>query len=337
MSDAERGLRSIRRAQDEVPQVVQCPKDHSTGRLDQADRGVTPGFVVSAIVHISLIAVLGMYGIAPEVVQPRPLLNSRWSPVSPAPVNEPQFTHVPVTLQDSADAGGTTAVGPLLNNAVSNAIIELPQTSRAPDRLLLTVGEMGQPLAGGPLGSSAAGTGTGSSQGTGSGAGFFGSESSIESVVFVVDCSGSMNRPHASEAKTRFRRLKFELVKSIGNMTPAKRFFILFFNDRAHPMPAAGLQWATPDAQQHYLTWMAKVPAVGDTDPRSALHHALRLGPEAIYFLTDGSFAYKIDQDLLKLRQRRVAIHTFAFGDRGAEAVMKSLANNNGGQYHFVP
>jgi hypothetical protein len=222
-----------------------------------------------------------------------------------------------------------------------NRVAEPSSSSSISPHEQLTASEMGQPVTGLMNGTSASpsnpGTGAGVSPGSGTGSGFFGSDSSVGSVVFVVDCSGSMNRPHNSAAKTRFRRLKFELIKSIGNMNPTKQFFIVFFNDRAHPMPALGLQWATAEVQQHYLKWMAQVPAGGQTDPRGALHQALLLRPEAIYFLTDGSFAHKIDQELLNLHQRRVAIHTFAFGDRGAEHILRALADHNGGRYHFVP
>lgn len=181
------------------------------------------------------------------------------------------------------------------------------------------------------------GKGVGAGQGDGEGGGFFGMDVKAQSVVFVVDCSSSMNQPHESEAKTRFRRLQFELLKCVGSLGSTQQFYIVFFNDKPIPMPARGLQYATLPARQKYLEWMARRRAGGETDPRKALEIALRLNPQAIYFLTDGAFIFKIDEELKQLRQRRCQIHTFSFGTPDAELVMKAVAANNRGEYHYVP
>ena len=173
--------------------------------------------------------------------------------------------------------------------------------------------------------------------GDGNGDGFFGARMTGRRFVFVVDCSRSMNHPHKSEAKTRFRRLQLELLNSISAMQPDEKFFIVFFNDRVIPMPASSLQPATRDRQKHFLHWMTRVRADGDTDPRSALRLALKLRPDVIYFLTDGSFERPIQRDLERLHQDRVAIHTFAFGNRAAQPLLKSIAVRNAGEYHFIP
>lgn len=183
--------------------------------------------------------------------------------------------------------------------------------------------------------SAAAGDGNG---GNGSGGvGFFKVKDDVKSVVFVVDCSTSMRKAHASQWKTRFRRLQAELVHSISRMKDDQKFFIIFFNDEAIPMPARALQPAVPRVKRHYLRWMARQRPNGQTDPRKAMGIALRLQPDAIYFLTDGVFGFKIRQQLMKIRQSRVAIHTFAFGNEKAEFSMKAIAAANGGKYVFVP
>ncbi|MFQ5730893.1 MAG: VWA domain-containing protein [Planctomycetaceae bacterium] len=187
------------------------------------------------------------------------------------------------------------------------------------------------------------GTGTGNSPGSGNGGGanagkgFFGIKPDIGSCVYVVDCSGSMNQKHASQWKTRFRRLKAELLRAIGNMRPEQRFYIIFFNDSPIRMPAQTLQPADAKTKRRYLEWMVKQRAVGETDPRGAMHYALKLQPDTIYFLTDGAFAFKMKRDLMSIRQSSTVIHTFAFGNRSGEPVMKQLAEQNGGKYHYVP
>jgi len=305
---------------------------------------MTLACVISATVHMTIIYLLGLYVTSPADLDSQPSVDSRWSSDSVETFPDPRQNRLPSTELQVTTSGGATGVGSLLGPTHPRRVTDPVNTLRGSPRPAdpnLTRADLGQRVAALPdaatAGNAGQGTGIGVSQGAGTGTEFFGIDANVGSVVFVVDCSGSMNRPHDSDAKTRFRRLKFELIKSIGNMKPSTRFFIVFFNDRAHPMPAPGLQTATAQMQQHYLKWMAKIPAGGETDPRAALHLALLMSPEAIYFLTDGSFAYKIDQELLKLHQRRVAIHTFAFGDRGAEIIMKALANNNGGRYHFVP
>ncbi len=77
--------------------------------------------------------------------------------------------------------------------------------------------------------------------------------------------------------------------------------------------------------------------AVGDTDPRAALRYALQLKPDVIYFLTDGSFDRRIGHELEKLVQPNAVIHTFAFGDRIGEKLLKKIAANNRGRYHYIP
>ncbi|MDA1015447.1 MAG: VWA domain-containing protein [Planctomycetota bacterium] len=181
------------------------------------------------------------------------------------------------------------------------------------------------------------GTGQGEGEGQGDPNGFFGVPVVGQRIVYVVDCSRSMNHPHDSEAKTRFRRLKLEITKSIRSMAPQMEFYIIFFNDQAHPMPAKHMQPALPRTQLRYLNWLTQVRAVGDTDPRQAMGMAVRMQPDVIYFLTDGSFDKSVQADLLKLRVANTTIHTFAFGERDGERTMKLIARNNNGRYHFIP
>lgn len=186
-------------------------------------------------------------------------------------------------------------------------------------------------------GDGGSGTGTGTGRGAGAGSGFFGTKATGLSVVYVVDASRSMNHPHASPAKTRFKRLKLELVKSIMSMPSDAEFFIIFFNDEAIPMPAATLQAASESNKRRYLSWMAEAKADRETDPRKALSIALKMRPDVIFFLTDGSFDRPVERDLLKLSQRRSTIHTFAFGTDAGNETMRAIAKANGGKYHYVP
>ncbi|MCH7686652.1 MAG: VWA domain-containing protein, partial [Planctomycetes bacterium] len=138
-------------------------------------------------------------------------------------------------------------------------------------------------------------------------------------------------------AKTRFRRLKLELVQSIGQMKPTHEFFIIFFNHQVVPMPARAPQLANRRNKQRYLEWATKIRADGDTDPRDAISFALRLHPDVIYFLTDGRFEPRAERALKKLSQQRVTIHTFAMGNREGEPILRQIAERNHGKFHFIP
>jgi hypothetical protein len=117
---------------------------------------------------------------------------------------------------------------------------------------------------------------------------------------------------------------------------------------------------------------MEQVPAKGDTDPTAALHIAMRLRPDVVYFLTDGCFSRDANEIVEKIQQPRTVIHTFAFepwltakeraglelmrqkktsaamnklGEATyrrtreifvAEQVMQGLAAHNRGQYHVI-
>lgn len=181
--------------------------------------------------------------------------------------------------------------------------------------------------------------GRGTSSGLGSTPGFFGIKPPSEGrVVFVVDGSRSMNHPHESELKTRFRRMKFELLKCISEMHGGQWFYVIFFSNETLPMPAPGLQPARAGVREIYLQWIGQVASGGSpTDPRQALRLALQLQPDVIFFLTDGEFPPGVKRQLESLRQTRVIIHTFAFGETLGEETLKILAANNRGEYRFVP
>ncbi|OYW14289.1 MAG: hypothetical protein B7Z55_15910, partial [Planctomycetales bacterium 12-60-4] len=138
--------------------------------------------------------------------------------------------------------------------------------------------------------------------------------------------------------KTRFRRLKMELVKCILEMREDQSFFVVFFSDVVTPMPAAGPITSIPGPRDPYLRWIAEMNAIGaPTDPIPALGLALRLRPDVICFLTDGEFDKGIQRRLRQLQQPNTAIHTFAFGETAAEDILQAVAKNNSGEYRFIP
>lgn len=160
-----------------------------------------------------------------------------------------------------------------------------------------------------------AGDGTGAGIGSDGGDSFFGLEHSGRRIAYVLDCSRSMNHPHNTDAKTRFKRMKIEVVRSVGSLSAENEFFLVFFNDEPIAMPSRGMVPAVPQVQHQYLTWMSALKARGQTEPLTALQIALSTQPDVIYFLTDGSFSFGVERDILALRTARTQIHTFGFDE----------------------
>jgi len=312
------------------------------------DRPWYGSFGVSAAIHVGLIVVLGCIWISPSGASRSAKIDSRWSPADPGPdMSRLEQIKQPVSANLSV-AGGTNSRRVTIPSSAqrrSSAVVRLPALHSGnlanwladvaePNGLADKVGSLAGGL--GDNAGSGSGDGTGAGNGSGSGTGFFGLQVEGRKIVFVVDRSASMNHPYPGPAKTRFGRLKVELVRAIMKMSSESQFYIIFFNRYPLFMPSRTLQAATPDTQKKYLYWVATVKAKGDTDPRVALVSAMRLRPDVIYFLTDGDFLPSIKRDLRKLRQRSVRIHTIAFGSRSSEKLLKLVAVQNNGKYRFI-
>ncbi len=175
-------------------------------------------------------------------------------------------------------------------------------------------------LGNGKLRGRGSGTGTGNGIGDGDATEFFGLAPLGKRIVYVLDASLSMNRPHDSEANTRFKRVKIELVNSIGNLPAESQFFIIFFNDYSVAMPAPGLEPATLGAKQKYLTWMQGVMTAGNTEPTLALAQALKMRPDIVYFLSDGDFNLRVKSELMDLPVGHSKLQAVAFEEPMTDA-----------------
>ena len=333
---------------------------------------------MSLLLHLILAACAAM-SLVPGAEQFREIVfETEW--IAPASGLEPAVEMTAMasaaTVAAPVDGGSTGRLMPEFRNVepeIDNPV-HTTLTSLSLDDILNTdlnraIGAKGQ--------ANGAGLGSGRGQGVGVGRGdgksFFGLATEGKSFVYVLDCSLSMNHPHDSEFKTRFRKMKMELANSLRQLKPEQEFFIIFFNHEAIPMPADRLVSAAPENQQHFLSWVDQVPAQGDTDPTAALSLALRLRPDVIYFLTDGCFSGPANEIVRSIQQSRTAINTFSFelwltekqkaglelmrkkkasaamtklGESTyrqmrevlmAEQVLQGLAEHNGGKYFVIP
>ena len=291
------------------------------------------GILASTLVHVAAIGSLSLLLVPQSETPPTPVIDSGWD--SEVSVESPAKDVVSI---DNKEEGATAVTAPLAFTRVSPiAELKMPFTVRPAhtpgpfieaDNLLESV-------------TTSTGTGTGDS-GLGEGGGqqggaeeFFPIDEKQGRYVFVVDSSKSMNHKYPGPAKSRLGRVKIELWRSVYRMSPEQKFFIVFFNTRAIPMPSERLATGGKEGQGDLINWTARIRADGKTDPEDALLLAVRLRPDVIYFLTDGEFNYRAVRKVTELNPG-ISIHTIALGDNSGEKFLQEIAERNGGSYRFI-
>ncbi|MFK7778826.1 MAG: hypothetical protein QM501_12030 [Gimesia sp.] len=307
------------------------------------------GIGLSTLFHLIIICALAMlveHQVEINSSSTANIIQTRWTtPQEKTQTVTLELTAVTTKQQQASSASALTKL-PLAINRNSapdtqslSSILEGPLPQLTQNETSLTTKYAGD-IVGALLTSSAMGS-SGSGNGTGSG-GFFGHKTKAQKIVYVVDSSKSMNFPHDSDGKTRLGRVKLELANAILSMDEKQEFFIIFFSDFAIPMPARQLQFATPRSKKKYLSWVAKVPGFGTTEPLQALLLALRLQPDTIYFLTDGQFDPIVVRAFNKAakktpRRHKIVVNGICLGNREGEQVIRELTENNSGTYTFIP
>ncbi len=185
-------------------------------------------------------------------------------------------------------------------------------------------------------------------QQAGSGAGpeskFMGAGGNAHNVVYVIDRSGSM--------VGTFDHVRFKMVESIGQLKPIQAFHIVMFS-MGSPIEFSvdgnkQLQAATDENKRKCVLFLKDVIAEKRTNPVPALERAFAVlqgtkkAGKLIYLLTDGLFPDN-DKVLQIIREnnasKEVKINTFLYGHQPPEAVevMQRIADENGGEYTYVP
>jgi hypothetical protein len=280
--------------------------------------------VVSSVVHAVLLFCLGLVSLTGD--SDAAPANGFAAAFDDEEVEPIELQHIEPVLQpqqelNDATAGGQDAAFTLLSQREPAAAFreqrltsaDFPVEASAWSTADLSEHVAGASRSAGRTIDSGSGLGAGNAAGNGTRNGFFGDTLSGRRFVFVLDCSRSMNHPHDSIAKTRFKRLKMELVRTVAGMSTEQEFFFLFFNDDPIAMPASMPVLASDAARQRYLEWMQPLRADGNTEPTRAMQIALRFQPDVIFFLTDGSFIHRTQLELLRLPFGRTSLHTFAF------------------------
>jgi hypothetical protein len=170
--------------------------------------------------------------------------------------------------------------------------------------------------------------------GGGKGVGFFGTRARADSVIFIVDMSGSMEGH-------RFDRAVEELIHSLNLLQPTQKFFIFFYNGVTYPMfeqRNSKLLPATSGNRAKAAKWIKAFRPEGDTAPEDAIERALKMKPQVIYFLTDGEIPNTTRSTAQRFNtEHKTVIHTIAFEYEGGAEQLRGIAVDSKGKYRFVP
>lgn len=270
----------------------------------------------SLIFHtVLLLSLAAVFWIPAEDVW-QPVIESRIADPSPSP--EPLIPEL--NLKEFLSQSGAPAAGP----KVEDLLVAAPLAPGL--NLSVTIGSLSGD---GGVGAGGAGGVIGGEKGLG----FFGSQGTGKSVVFVVDMSGSMEG-------ARFGRAQQELVKSIHQLHVTQKFYVIFFNKHAVPLffpkPPGELVTATPSMKRSATRWIVERRPAQGTEPEAALTLALSLKPEVIYFLTDGEFPERCRQVVKERNTFGAIVHTIALQSREGIPLLEAIAADNNGSFKLV-
>lgn len=175
---------------------------------------------------------------------------------------------------------------------------------------------------------------------------FFNITDAGKRIVYAVDRSGSMS---TSEPLSELQIAKQELIASLNRLTTKHRFLVLFYDDTVMALTInrqngreIDLLPATPNNIARIKSRIHSVRAKGNTEHMRALRAAMRLRPDAIYFLTDAESALKprdIDNIRRMNRTQKTRIHCIQFGKganlRTGNNFLKQLSAVTGGRYRY--
>ena len=164
------------------------------------------------------------------------------------------------------------------------------------------------------------------------GGGFFGVPLKENSIVFVLDRSGSMQG-------ARIQRVHYELQTAINGLGSDQLFNVLLYNSHvAFALPASlrGLLPASVTNRKTALAAAMAFPATGGTNGVLAIQEALKLRPDAVVFLTDGEFDIHVESDVFEENPQRTKIHTISIGDGTSLEILRRIARGSAGRFQHV-
>ena len=173
---------------------------------------------------------------------------------------------------------------------------------------------------------------------------FCGIEGGGNNFVYLVDSSSSMG--------AAFESARRELTQAINALSAEQRFYVIFFDTESDYLSLRGdhredfAVTASEANKQAFANWAGKIQMDRGKAPYEALEYAIDLQPDVIFLLSDGEFPQRIEEHLRELNHSEnlfgqsshsSIIHTIGYHSREGEARMRSIAQQNGGQYRYVP
>ncbi len=324
-------------------------------------------WMMSILLHLSLLTTIGLYAGRPsrdsgtEVEPDRPVsvalvhrLADRSEPQSDPPVAASP-SQTPATDESDHRAEGVAAssasVPPDFAPPIdlAGALAEMTAAVDPAGTAAEVSGELGGPGFWDEPGAGATGPGdrglkaaTEGSQGSTS---LFGVSASGSRFVYVVDRSDSMN----SFGGRPWRAAKAELNRSLEMLTESQFFQLVLYNDQPRPYRGAVVSGGPVQMLQGQRDLIARAQryvtsaeAFGGTQHADALRMALRMGPDVIFFLTDGHIPSLSERELSDIRRlagrSATTIHAIEFGTEPSpdpSTFVRQLAGQNRGEYRY--
>jgi hypothetical protein len=161
---------------------------------------------------------------------------------------------------------------------------------------------------------------------------FMGVEGTGSRFLIIADRSSSMAGP-------KLEYVKAEILKTLSDLRPGSKFYVIFYDSTATPMP--GNRWVSGRSQAvQAANWIRQIYPQGGTEPLPAFELAFRMNPrpDTIFFMTDGLFSNNVPDAVNRLNtgKPKVVIHAISFIERSAEPLLRQIAEQSGGQYRHV-
>jgi hypothetical protein len=161
---------------------------------------------------------------------------------------------------------------------------------------------------------------------------FCGVTAQAKSVVFVIDCSASMG------LHGRLQRALTEVETSLHRLPADTRFQVIAYHRAANPLRIenkSGLVLAQPTTIEAATTLLQNLRAEGSADHSRAMHAALAMKPDVIYFLTDeDDFTKTAAHELTRANAGHTSIHTICLvAPVLIQSPLAQLASHNRGTF----
>jgi len=177
-------------------------------------------------------------------------------------------------------------------------------------------------------------------QSPGGRAGIFGLEAQGRRFVYVFDRSASMGEPDGRPLAAA----KEELLASLADLGESQQFHLIFYNERPVVFAPTAVRgrpiFASDENRAEARRFVEGIAAAGGTRHYEAIAAALKLVPDVVFVLTDGTADDDLGADELGRLVRAAGsarVMVVQFGGAGrASPRLAELAERTGGAYKVV-